>query len=117
MVDEMVEEMVEEMVDKSDSITRKFVDSAPVSDWDVETDTGWQPVTHVNKTVPYGVWRVVTDQGTILECADTHILITTDRRQVFVKDSLNEWLNSTKYGKLLLALIGRKITGVGIFVV
>ena len=32
-------------------------------------------------------------------------------------DSVNDWLNSTKYGKLLLALIGRKSTGVGIFVV
>ena len=29
----------------------------------------------------------------------------------------DDWLNSTKYGKLLLALIGRKSTGVGIFVV
>lgn len=33
------------------------------------------------------------------------------------KDSVNDWLNSTKYGKLLLALIGRKSTGIGIFVV
>lgn len=32
-------------------------------------------------------------------------------------DSVSDWLNSTKYGKLLLALIGRKSTGVGIFVV
>ena len=32
-------------------------------------------------------------------------------------DSTTDWLNSTKYGKLLLALIGRKSTGVGIFVV
>lgn len=32
-------------------------------------------------------------------------------------DSVNDWLNSTKYGKLLLALIGRKSTGVGVFVV
>ena len=32
-------------------------------------------------------------------------------------DSTNDWLNSTKYGKLLLALIGRKSTGTAIFVV
>ena len=32
-------------------------------------------------------------------------------------DSVSDWLNSTKYGKLLLALIGRKSTGIGIFVV
>ena len=31
--------------------------------------------------------------------------------------TVSDWLNSTKYGKLLLALIGRKSTGVGIFVV
>ena len=100
----MVEEMGDKMVDKSDSITRKFVDSAPVSDWDVETDTGWQPVTHVNKTVPYGVWRVVTDQGTILECADTHILITTDRRQVFAKDSLNECIATVAGGERVISV-------------
>ena len=33
------------------------------------------------------------------------------------KDSTTDWLNSTKYGKLLLALIGRKTTGTAIFVV
>ena len=32
-------------------------------------------------------------------------------------DTASDWLNGTKYGKLLLALIGRKSTGVGIFVV
>ena len=32
-------------------------------------------------------------------------------------DSVSDWLNSTKYGKLLLALIGRKSTGTAIFVV
>lgn len=32
-------------------------------------------------------------------------------------DSVIDWLNGTKYGKLLLALISRKSTGVGIFVV
>lgn len=32
-------------------------------------------------------------------------------------DSVSDWLNSTKYGKLLLALIGRKVGGIGIFVV
>lgn len=33
------------------------------------------------------------------------------------KDSVNDWLNSTKYGKLLLALIGKKVGSIGIFVV
>ena len=32
-------------------------------------------------------------------------------------DSVSDWLNSTKYGKLLLALIGKKTTGTAIFVV
>ena len=32
-------------------------------------------------------------------------------------DSTNDWLNSTKYGKLLLALIAQKSSGIGIFVV
>lgn len=81
--------MGDKMVEKSDIVTRKFVNTTTVSDWDVETDTGWQPVTHVNKTVPYTVWRVVTDCGTELLCADTHILISADGQQVFAKDSLD----------------------------
>ena len=76
------------MADKSDSVTRKFINSVQVSDWEVETDSGWQPVTHVNKTVPYEVWKVTTDAGTELLCADTHILITVDQKQVFAKDSM-----------------------------
>ena len=38
------------MFDLSKTVNRKFVDSVELSDWEIETDSGWQPTTHIHKT-------------------------------------------------------------------
>lgn len=71
----------------SNTVTRKFVDTLEVSDWEIETDGGWVDITHINKTIEYQVYRLTTTTGTI-ECADTHILFRENGEEVFVKDLL-----------------------------
>ena len=70
----------------SDTIERKFVDSVSTSDWEIETESGWVDITHINKTVPYKVWILETGSGKRIECADNHIVFRENDDQVFVKD-------------------------------
>ena len=65
------------MYQLSDSITRKFVDSVEISDWEIETESGWVDITHINKTVEYDVWQLKTT-NCFIECADTHIVFRED---------------------------------------
>jgi len=87
-----------EMSKLSDQVTRKFTNSLPISDWEIETDMGWSPITHVHKTIPYEKWRIETKSGLVLECADTHILFDENKNEIFVKDiSIGDFI-STKCG-------------------
>jgi len=76
------------MPELSDSITRKFVDSIDISDWEIETDTGWHDISAIHKTVEYQEWVIVTETGKSLICADTHIIFTESMDQIFVKDCI-----------------------------
>ena len=70
----------------SDTVTRKFVDSFDLENLEIETDTGWHPVSKIMKTVPYQVWELTTESGLTLECADDHIIFNEKFSQQFVKD-------------------------------
>jgi hypothetical protein len=73
------------MLQLSDTVERKFVDSIEISDWEIETESGWVDITHINKTVEYDVYKLNTLNCSI-ECADTHIVFRDDHSEVFVKD-------------------------------
>ena len=70
----------------SESVTRKFIDSIGLENLEIETDTGWQPITHIHKTIPYTVWEICTDSGLQLECADDHIVFDDHYKEIFIKD-------------------------------
>ena len=70
----------------SESVTRKFIDSVGLENLEIETDTGWQPITHIHKTIPYTVWEICTDSGLQLECADDHIVFDDHYKEIFIKD-------------------------------
>jgi hypothetical protein len=76
------------MVNLSDTITRKFIETIDVSDWEIETEEGYKPILLSNKTIEYKVFKIVLDSGLELQCADNHILITDDNIEIFAKDSL-----------------------------
>ena len=69
----------------SDSVSRKFTEVLPVSDWEVLTDTGWEDITDIKQTVPYEKWELDLEKS-ILDCADTHIVFTEEYQEVFVRD-------------------------------
>lgn len=64
---------------------RKFIESLSVDGWSIKTDTGYEKITHSNKTIDYKVWSITTDNYH-LKCADNHIVFKDDFSEVFVKD-------------------------------
>jgi DNA repair exonuclease SbcCD ATPase subunit len=70
----------------SNTVERKFINSIDLSNLEIETDSGWQPVTAIHKTIPYNVWKIETSSGLSLDCADTHILFDKNFNEIFVKD-------------------------------
>lgn len=70
----------------SNTVTRKFVDSIDLQHLEIETDTGWQPISAIHKTVPYKLWTLITESGKRLVCADDHIVFDEYFNEIFVKD-------------------------------
>ena len=72
----------------SEQVERKFIDSIEIQDFEVLTDTGWKPLTHIHKTIEYDEWIIESESGNSLTCADTHILFDENMDEVFVKDCI-----------------------------
>lgn len=70
----------------SNKVNRKFVKTIELSDWEIETDTGWESISHIHKTIPYQKWFIQTKQGLSLECADDHIVFLEDFSESYVKN-------------------------------
>lgn len=70
----------------SNTIDRKFTESFDINDWEIETDTGWHSVSAIHKTIPYTVYKLTTESGLTLECADDHIIFDENFNEIFVKD-------------------------------
>lgn len=88
------------------SISRKFIDSVELEDYEIETDSGWQPVTHIHKTIEYIEWVITTETGKTLICADDHIIFDEHLKEVFTKDLIsNKSLIMTKDGPELVVSV------------
>lgn len=70
----------------SDTVDRKFTEVYDVSDWSVNSDTGWHSINDIKQTVEYQVYSLLLNDGTFLECADTHIVFDETLNEIFVKD-------------------------------
>lgn len=73
------------MFDLSSTVNRKFIDSISIDNLEILTDTGWEDVAAIHKTIPYDVYEIKTDDYE-LKCADDHILFDENENQIFVKD-------------------------------
>lgn len=70
----------------SDTVERKFVESYDLSEWEIQSDSGWVDATQIHKTIPYTVYKIKTLSGLFLECADTHIIFLDNYEEIFAKD-------------------------------
>ena len=65
---------------------RKFIDVVPVTNIEILTDSGYRPISSVNKTIPYQRWIIRTETGKELICADTHILFNECMEEIYAMD-------------------------------
>lgn len=69
----------------SKKIKRKFEEIYDIEDYEIWTDTGWQDVVSIGKTIPYQIYHLILENGLELKCADTHIVFSNNK-EIFVKD-------------------------------
>ena len=73
-------------MNKSDIVNRKFVETWNIDNFEIETDTGWEDIRALHKTIPYLVYKISTRNGLELICADDHIVFLRDLSEIFAKD-------------------------------
>lgn len=73
-------------MNKSDSIERKFIESYDIDDYEILTDTGWEDISSIHKTIKYDKWTITTESGKTLSGADNHIVFDSNENEVFIKD-------------------------------
>lgn len=64
---------------------KKFIQSELISDYEILTDTGWEEIIAIHKTIPYEKYTILTNNFS-LTCADRHIVFTENMVEIFVKD-------------------------------
>ena len=90
----------------SNTFERKFVKSLPLKNLEIETDSGWQKISSIHKTIPYQIWHIITESDLILKCADDHIVFDHNMNEIFVKDIIpNKTLIKTKNGFELVTYV------------
>ena len=95
--------MLKNQSQKSDSIERKFVDSIDLDEWEIETDSGWQDISAIHKTVEYQIYIIKTESGKTLKCADDHIIFDENYNEIFTKECIpNQTYMITKDGPELV---------------
>lgn len=84
------------------SSSNKFIVTFDINDWEIETDTGWENIVKIHKTIEYDVWKISTKNHT-LECADNHIVFDNEFNELFVKDIIaNKTIIKTDIGEELV---------------
>ena len=65
----------------------KFIESIELPvDIEIETDNGFAPITHTHKTIEYQEFKVITETGKELICADLHLLFDDNYSEIYAKD-------------------------------
>lgn len=64
----------------------KFIAKATIEDLEVLTDTGYVSIQAIHKTIPFHIYKVVTDKKKVINCADEHILFDENMHEIFVDE-------------------------------
>ena len=89
----------------SDTIIRKFIESYDTNDYQIWTDTGWENVSSIHKTVKYELYILTLKNGLELKCADDHIVFTDTMKEVFVKNLVHGDYVMTETGPVMVESI------------
>ena len=91
--------------DLSDTVIHKFIESYDTNDYQIWTDTGWENVSSIHKTVKYELYILTLKNGLELKCADDHIVFTDTMKEVFVKNLVHGDYVMTETGPVMVESI------------
>ena len=84
---------------------KKFIESINISDYSILTDSGYEKVNKLHKTIPYEVYELKLVNGMNLKCADSHVLFNKKGKEIFLKDLKNGDLIPTDLGLIAIESI------------
>lgn len=86
---------------------KKFTKTTDLSNLEVLTDSGWKDIKSIHTTIPYKIWKLELENGSKLECADTHIVFNESMTEIYVKDLAVGESILTKDGKFAVKSISK----------
>lgn len=98
-----------------DDVNKKILNTLELLNVEVETDSGWQPASHIHITQPFDIWKIQTESGKYLECADKHKVFTNQFQEIFVKDLKVGSYIQTENGIERVVYINKSNTKVSMF--
>lgn len=85
------------LLEKLKKYDKKIIESIELDGYEVLTDNGFKPITHIHKTKPFEIYIIKTTNF-VLKCADEHIVFDNMFNEVFVKDLKKGSYIQTKNG-------------------
>lgn len=76
----------------------KFIEETYPKNIFVETPYGYSKIKHTFQTVPYVIFKIITEKNKELLCADEHILIDEFNNEIFVKNLIKGTKIQTNIG-------------------
>ena len=67
-------------------INKKIIETINIDDYEIYTDTGYQPLSNIHLTQTYDHWDLELENGMKLSGADNHILFKEGLNEVFIRD-------------------------------
>jgi hypothetical protein len=72
-------------LDEND-VSKKILETHDLEGIYLHSDSGYLQASNIHVTQPYTIWKVILENGMMLECADNHIVFTDTLAQKFVRD-------------------------------
>ncbi|MFA5396830.1 MAG: hypothetical protein WC346_12555 [Methanogenium sp.] len=83
---------------------KKFIEEIDISNYEVLTPNGWKDFDGACKTIPYEIWQLKLENGILLECADTHIVMSNGTEKFVSELKIGDFID-TKNGPTKVQLI------------
>lgn len=65
---------------------KKFVSIKTITDIEVKSDIGYVPIKNMMKTIEYDVYQVTFSDGSVIKCADNHIFMDINNKEIFAAE-------------------------------
>lgn len=77
-------------------LNQEFTETRIPKGLKVLTPLGFREIEYIHKTIPYRKYRIRTENGLTLECAERHVIIDKDNSEVYASESLGIEVQTVK---------------------